>query len=125
MAMPDFQTLMRPLLELAQDGEEHTLTDARERLAEKFKLTEEDRKALLPERSNSKVHQSRCLGEGVPEPSRRFGSAAARPFPDHATWARAFGVSAAANYDPRTPAVPGICGFQSSEATQGPRYCGS
>lgn len=48
MPIPDFQTLMRPLLELASDGKVHSLQSARERLADKFSLTDEERKALLP-----------------------------------------------------------------------------
>lgn len=48
MAIPDFQTIMRPLLELASDGKEHSLRDAREWLADRFRLTDEERKALLP-----------------------------------------------------------------------------
>ncbi len=48
MAIPDFQTLMRPLLELASDGKEHSLQDARDQLADKFALTDDERKALLP-----------------------------------------------------------------------------
>jgi restriction system protein len=48
LAIPDFQTLMRPLLELAADGKEHTLAEAREKLAEIFKLTEEEKIDLLP-----------------------------------------------------------------------------
>jgi restriction system protein len=39
---------MRPLLDLASDGEEHTLSEAREKLAEIFKLTDEEKEALLP-----------------------------------------------------------------------------
>src|SRR6516225_1755661 len=39
---------MRPLLELASDGKEHSMRDARERLADKFKLTEGDLRVLLP-----------------------------------------------------------------------------
>ena len=48
MAIPDFQSVMRPLLELAADGNEHSLSTARESLANKFSLTEEEKKALLP-----------------------------------------------------------------------------
>ena len=48
MPIPDFQTLMRPLLEFASDGKLHSLAEARESLATKFKLTEEEKKALLP-----------------------------------------------------------------------------
>ena len=48
MAIPDFQTLMLPLLRFASDGNEHALSEAREALAEQFRLTEEDRATLLP-----------------------------------------------------------------------------
>jgi restriction system protein len=39
---------MRPLLELASDGKQHSLREAREALADKFKLTDDEKKALLP-----------------------------------------------------------------------------
>jgi restriction system protein len=48
LAIPDYQTLMRPLLEFAADGLEHSVAEARERLASLFKLSEEERKELLP-----------------------------------------------------------------------------
>lgn len=48
MSIPDFQTLMRPLLEFASDGRQHSLREARESLADRFKLTDEEKKALLP-----------------------------------------------------------------------------
>ena len=48
MAIPDFQTIMRPLLEFAADGNLHSIREAREWLAERFKLTDEERKTLLP-----------------------------------------------------------------------------
>ena len=48
MAIPDFQSVMRPLLELASDGKDHSNVEAREALARKFNLTEEERHALLP-----------------------------------------------------------------------------
>lgn len=48
MPIPDFQSVMRPLLELASDGKEHSLAEAREKLAEIFRLTEEEKKQLLP-----------------------------------------------------------------------------
>jgi restriction system protein len=47
VAIPDFQTLMLPVLELAADGKEHSIKDARELLAQKFKLTDQERKTLL------------------------------------------------------------------------------
>ena len=48
MSIPDFQSLMRPLLELASDGEQHSLSNARDALGNRFQLSEEERKAVLP-----------------------------------------------------------------------------
>lgn len=47
MAVPDFQSLMLPLLKLAGDGQEHTSADAVEQLAEAFQLSDDDRTHLL------------------------------------------------------------------------------
>jgi len=48
MAIPDYQMLMLPLLELASDGQEHTNAEAVEKLAAQLHLTEEDRREMLP-----------------------------------------------------------------------------
>lgn len=48
MAIPDYQTLMLPLLQLLSDGKEHLLREAVQELADKFKLTDEERSQLLP-----------------------------------------------------------------------------
>jgi restriction system protein len=48
MAVPDYQTLMLPLLAIAGDGNEHSLNEAIERLAQQFDLSESDRNELLP-----------------------------------------------------------------------------
>lgn len=48
MPVPDFQTIMLPLLGFAADGIEHSMSDAREALAEEFALTSEERAELLP-----------------------------------------------------------------------------
>lgn len=48
MPIPDFQTLMLPLLTLTEDGEEHTLQEAREHLAAVFAVSEEEQAQLLP-----------------------------------------------------------------------------
>jgi len=47
-AIPDFQSFFKPLLEIAADGQEHSLKEAREKIAEKFQLSEEDLSELLP-----------------------------------------------------------------------------
>ena len=48
MGVPDFQSVMLPLLKLAGDGKEHTLGEAIERLAQEFQLSDDDRRELLP-----------------------------------------------------------------------------
>jgi len=48
MAIPDYQTIMLPLLRFAGDGQVHSKREAVKYLADKFKLTEEERKELLP-----------------------------------------------------------------------------
>jgi restriction system protein len=46
--VPDFQSLMLPLLRIAADGKEHALAAARARLASEFHLTEAEQGELLP-----------------------------------------------------------------------------
>ncbi|MFP5266992.1 MAG: restriction endonuclease [Acidobacteriota bacterium] len=48
MPIPDYQTLMLPLLKIAGDGKIHTKRDAVTELAVQFGLTESERKELLP-----------------------------------------------------------------------------
>ena len=48
MPIPDFQTIMLPILEFAADGQEHSIRDAREALAQRFRLSEQERKERLP-----------------------------------------------------------------------------
>jgi restriction endonuclease Mrr len=48
MSVPDFQSIMLPLLLLAGDGQDHTLSEAIEQLAVYFSLTDEERKEPLP-----------------------------------------------------------------------------
>jgi restriction system protein len=48
VAIPDFQTLMRPLLALHADGGEKTQPELRDALAREFELTEEDLAERLP-----------------------------------------------------------------------------
>lgn len=46
--IPDYQTLMRPLLECIQDGQEHLFKNVIEQLADRFELTREEREQLAP-----------------------------------------------------------------------------
>jgi len=48
MPIPDYQATMLPLLRFAGDGAEHSLRDAIESLAGEFKLSDEERRDLLP-----------------------------------------------------------------------------
>lgn len=48
MPIPDYQTIMLPLLRFAADKQEHSLREAVEILANQFSLTEVERQELLP-----------------------------------------------------------------------------
>lgn len=54
MPVPDFQSFFKPLLEIATDGKERSLKEAREKIAEYFNLTDEDRAELLPSGNQTK-----------------------------------------------------------------------
>lgn len=47
MAIPDYQTIMLPLLKLAKDKQEYSLWQAIDTLADQFNLTNEERRELL------------------------------------------------------------------------------
>lgn len=48
MAIPDYQSLMLPLLKSTADGSEHSFPELVEALATEFRLTEPERRELLP-----------------------------------------------------------------------------
>ena len=48
MPVPDFQTLMLPLMKIARDENEHSTSEVIEILAQQFGLSEDDRDELLP-----------------------------------------------------------------------------
>ena len=48
MTVPDFQSLMLPLLKLAADGEDHSTRETTDRLANEFGLTPDERMEMLP-----------------------------------------------------------------------------
>ncbi|MEI6084625.1 MAG: restriction endonuclease [Verrucomicrobiota bacterium] len=48
MPIPDFQSIMLPLLQIAADGEDHRLRDAVEALANQFQLTSAERQQMQP-----------------------------------------------------------------------------
>ena len=47
MAVPDFQSFFKPLLDLAADGKEHSIQEAREVIAKVMALPEADLKNLF------------------------------------------------------------------------------
>jgi len=48
VAIPDFQTVMLPLVETLADGKEHTMRELTDLLTDRFKLTEQERQEVLP-----------------------------------------------------------------------------
>lgn len=48
MAIPDYETLMLPVLRIAGDGHEHRIGDLVDQLASDFGLTVEEQQQLLP-----------------------------------------------------------------------------
>jgi restriction system protein len=56
MAIPDFQTIMLPLLQFAGDGKEHSIREAHDHLAKHFELTPEEINELLPSGAQKKFY---------------------------------------------------------------------
>jgi len=48
MAIPDYQSIMLPLLKYAADGRDHPIREAIDALADEFNLTEQERREPLP-----------------------------------------------------------------------------
>ncbi|MGB9697523.1 MAG: winged helix-turn-helix domain-containing protein [Ignavibacteria bacterium] len=48
MPIPDYQSIMLPLLKFAGDKKEHSIREAIEYIADSFNLTEEERREVLP-----------------------------------------------------------------------------
>jgi len=56
MTIPDYQTLMLPLLKLTNDRKDHSTRDAVIKLADEFGLNEEERNVLLPSGKQAVFH---------------------------------------------------------------------
>ena len=56
MAIPNFQAIMLPLLRFSTDGKEYSLRETIEGLAEKFSLTDAEKKELLPSGQQSRFN---------------------------------------------------------------------
>jgi len=63
VAIPDYQSIMLPLLRLADDGNDHSLREAIEGLSNELELTEAERSELLPSgqqpKFDNRVHWAR------------------------------------------------------------------
>ena len=62
MAIPDFQSIMLPLLELAGDNQVHQVHDAVASLAQEFELTDEERQERIPSGRVSRFHNNVTWG---------------------------------------------------------------
>jgi restriction system protein len=56
MSVPDFQSMMLPMLRIAGDGKEHSLAEVRGRLAAEFGLSQAEQEELLPSGRQSRFH---------------------------------------------------------------------
>jgi hypothetical protein len=78
MAVPDFQTMMLPLLTLASDGQRHTLAEAIEQLAQEFQLSDDGPKSTTWRWADAVLQPSRLDDdlpqEGGPAPGSRTGA---------------------------------------------------
>jgi restriction system protein len=54
MAVPDFQSFFKPLLDIAADGKEHSIKEARELIAKNMNISEGDLKETLPSGTQTK-----------------------------------------------------------------------
>jgi restriction system protein len=77
MSIPDYETLILPVLLIADDGQEHRIGDVINQLAEEFRLTEEERRQLLPSGKQTtfanRVHWARgyLVQAGILEATKR------------------------------------------------------
>jgi restriction system protein len=63
MVVPNFQSILYPLLKFSGDKKQHSIREAVEIMANLFNLTEEDRKQLLPS-GTQPVFDNRLVGLG-------------------------------------------------------------
>lgn len=56
MTVPDFQSIMLPLLKIAEDGQEHSGHESLEKLAKHFELTDIELNELLPSGKQTKFY---------------------------------------------------------------------
>jgi restriction system protein len=77
MAVPDFQSFFKPLLDVASDGNEHAIGELREKIAQQMNISEADRSEKLPSGTQTKFDnrvawaKSYLIQAGVLEATRR------------------------------------------------------
>ena len=115
MAIPDFQSVMLPLLKFSSDQAEHSLQDAVEFLAGQFELTIEERQELLPSgkqaRFDNRVAWARSYFKqaGLVENTRRgFFKISQNPVPDKKGIRRGFHLHGVL-FDGHIPKEIGLC----------------
>ena len=54
MAVPDFQSFFKPLLDVAADGKEHSMKEAREIIAKRMNIADADLREMLPSGTQTK-----------------------------------------------------------------------
>jgi len=55
MAIPGFQSIMLPLLQIASDKSEHNHAEVRDLLADQFEITDSEKKRDAPKRKTSSI----------------------------------------------------------------------
>ena len=78
--IPDYQTLMLPVLKSVADGKEHKIKEITESLSKEFSLTEEELNIMIPSGTQSVFYNDEdsniwlygqiinCLGDETPSP---------------------------------------------------------
>jgi restriction system protein len=56
MAIPGYQEFMLPLVKLAADGQEHKISDAIDAIADQFRVSAQEREAMLPSGTQTRLY---------------------------------------------------------------------
>jgi len=72
MPIPDFQSLMLPLLKHFADGQDHANQEILDAMAGASNLTEEERAQIVAKREAGGFYQSNCVGEKPSETSGTY-----------------------------------------------------
>ena len=83
MSIPDYQTIMLPLLRLASDGGEHRLSEALGDLARMFNLSADEVAERVPSGKQSVLSNRAKLGQNLLVASWTPGNAATSLFSHH------------------------------------------